>query len=90
MCVNTTDNGRKNQLSKYFSSLLMPQHFSIALNNAIHRFNMSLSQSFFQHDEVTNVVRKGTGYPSNRPHTGVTFPLVAYWMAKCIITLVMN
>ena len=27
------------------------------------------------------IVHKGLGYPSNQPHTDVTFPLQVHWMA---------
>ena len=76
-----------NQLSFY---PLMPQHLSITLNNTIHHFNVSLSQSFFQCNYVCNkrtLACEGPNHPSNQPHTGIIFLLQVHLMAKCIIKL---
>ena len=41
------NDGSKNHLNNYFYTPLMSQSYSITFNNTIHRFSMSLSQSFF-------------------------------------------
>ena len=69
----------------------MPQHLSITLNNTINLFNMSISQHYSA--LLCNkfaVVFERPGYPSNRPHTGMTFPLQAHWMATQVTKVVPN
>ena len=56
----------------------MPYHLSIALNNTIHRFNLSILTIFsVQLCNKHTIVTEGPSYPSNLLHTGVTFTLVA-------------
>ena len=54
-CSPNDDSKNKPNMYNYFFTPLMPQHHSITLNNTVHRFNISLSQSFFQCNYVTNV-----------------------------------
>ena len=49
------NDGGKNQPNNNFSIPLMPLHCSITFNNNIYRFNVSLSQSFFHRNYLTNM-----------------------------------
>ena len=72
------NNGSKYQLNNYFSTVLMPYYVSIALNNTIHQFNVSIITKFLlvwlcnKHA----IVHEGPSYPSNQPHASVTFTIV--------------
>ena len=72
------NNGSKYQLNNYFSTVLMQYYISTALNNTIHQFNMSIITKFHSVRLCNKhaIVHEGPSYPSNQPHTGVTFTLV--------------
>ena len=67
--------------------------------NAITPYNTQQHHSSIERVSITKflslrlcnkhiIVREGPGYPSNRPHTGVTFSLVVHWVATRVIKLV--
>ena len=67
--------------------------------NAITPYNTQQHHSSIERVSITKflsprlcnkrtIAREGPGYPSNWPHTSVTVPLVAHWVATRIIKLV--
>ena len=77
------------------------QLFFYPINAIIPFYNTQQHHSSIQSVSITKffsgklcnkrtIVREEPGYPSNRPHTGVIFPLVARWVATRIIKLVLS